>query len=366
MNDRLFSPSFGNRPQVFVGRDGTISEILQGLQEMPGSRDRAVLLLGQRGYGKTVLLLEVADAARKAGYVVASPTVVSSDMLKRILEKLKDEGAPYFEKERKQITGGNINILGFGAGVQLQGTQSPEYSFAKQLSEICEVINQCGKGVLILIDELVANHAELRQLIIAYQEMVGEGRNIALIMAGLPAAVASAMQDHVLTFLNRSKKITLGPLRINEIECYYKNAFAKLGVKISAKLTEKAAAMSEGSPYLMQLIGHYITLGANPGSAVTEAELDEAVGRASEDFRNDICQTSLTPLSEKDIAFLDVMAEEEKEEVDLKAIQEGLKVTPSYVQTYKRRLIQSGIIEAAGRGKVRCTVPFLLEYLKDR
>ena len=57
MIDRLFSPAFGNRPQIFVGRRDTINDVMSGLKEMPGSKERAVLLLGQRGYGKTVLLL---------------------------------------------------------------------------------------------------------------------------------------------------------------------------------------------------------------------------------------------------------------------------------------------------------------------
>ena len=36
-----------------------------------------MLMLGQRGSGKTVLLWELADRARKLGFVVATPTVAS-------------------------------------------------------------------------------------------------------------------------------------------------------------------------------------------------------------------------------------------------------------------------------------------------
>ena len=107
MIDRLFSPAFGNRPQIFVGRRDTINDVMSGLKEMPGSKERAVLLLGQRGYGKTVLLLELADEASQAGYVVASPTVVSTGMLNRILEKLSVAAEPYLPRTKKQLTGGN-------------------------------------------------------------------------------------------------------------------------------------------------------------------------------------------------------------------------------------------------------------------
>ena len=366
MIDRLFSPAFGNRPQIFVGRRDTINDVMSGLKEMPGSKERAVLLLGQRGYGKTVLLLELADEASQAGYVVASPTVVSTGMLNRILEKLSVAAEPYLPRTKKQLTGGSIGALGFSASLSFQGSPTPTPSFARQLSILCEKLNKKDKGVLILIDELVANQEELRQLIIAYQEMVGEGRNIAIIMAGLPSAVASTLQDHVLTFLNRAKKINLEPLKTNEIDCYYQEAFAKLGVRVPDDLRKKASDESQGSPYLMQLIGHYITLGASQEKAITEKDLLEAVRRAKDDYKNDICQTSLAPLSEKDLAFLLAMSQCEGEEIGISSIQEQMHVTSSYVQLYKRRLIQSGIIEPAGRAKVRFAIPFLQEYLLSR
>lgn len=67
MHDEVFSPSFGNRPSFLVGRDQLLVQLEQGLQSQPGSRERAVVILGQRGSGKTVLLWELADRMRKQG-----------------------------------------------------------------------------------------------------------------------------------------------------------------------------------------------------------------------------------------------------------------------------------------------------------
>ena len=62
----MFVPSFGNRPRNLVGREEMISTFEAALQSIPGSRDRAMLMLGQRGSGKTVLLLDFADIAATA------------------------------------------------------------------------------------------------------------------------------------------------------------------------------------------------------------------------------------------------------------------------------------------------------------
>ncbi len=78
VEDTIFSPAFGNRPSCFVGREGILDQLVRGLSSKPGSKDRAVMVLGQRGSGKTVLLWELAERARKAGFVVASPTVAFS------------------------------------------------------------------------------------------------------------------------------------------------------------------------------------------------------------------------------------------------------------------------------------------------
>ena len=90
MTETIFSPSFGNRPSYLVGRGSVISTFISGLEQEPGNRDRAMLMLGQRGSGKTVLLWELADRARKLGFVVATPTVASEDMLERIVEKIQE------------------------------------------------------------------------------------------------------------------------------------------------------------------------------------------------------------------------------------------------------------------------------------
>ena len=76
MYDEVFSPSFGNRPSFLVGREQLLDQLEQGLQSRPGSRERAVVILGQRGSGKTVLLWELADRMRKQGFAVANPTIV--------------------------------------------------------------------------------------------------------------------------------------------------------------------------------------------------------------------------------------------------------------------------------------------------
>lgn len=361
MRDNIFSPSFGNKPGTLVGRDLDIRHLTEGLHTRPGNKERARLIIGQRGLGKTVLLLELAEYARKHNYIVASPTVVSSGMLGRIIEKLDRDGAVLFSNHKVKITGGTVGVLGFTAGIQTENKHEPKASFAAQLLDICEKAGEVGKGVLILVDEVQANRDELKELIIAYQEMVGEGQNIAIVFAGLPAAISRTLNQHVLTFLNRASKLYLQPISRAEISIYYRSCFDSIGIRISDEWVERASEETAGSPYMMQLIGHYITLSASDTGGLTENNYLQALKLAREEFISDICETTLSSLSEIDVAFLRAMSVDE-DATSIKDICARLGVDSAYTQRYKSRLSQAGVISQPRRGYVQYEVPFLREY----
>ncbi len=360
MHDEIFSPSFGNRPSSLVGREQLLRQLEAGLQSRPGSRERAVVLLGQRGSGKTVLLWELADRMRQHGFAVASPTIVSEGMLERILEKIEDDCRNRTDR-KIHLSGGSVGALGFSAGIQFEHTavsSSPQ----QRLVQLCRQLSAKKRGTLILIDELQATSPEIRHLIGTYQEMVGEGLNVALVMAGLPGAVSTTLNDKVLTFLNRARKISLAPLEYGEVDAFFKRSFSTLGIEISNDLRRSATGYTAGSPYLLQLVGHYICLYAED-DAVTKESLDEALETSGKDFKNDVCATTLAALSERDLDFLEAMAVQD-DPASIATVAELMEVTADYAQKYRRRLIDAGVIESAGRGKVTFAVPFLGEYLR--
>lgn len=363
IKDTIFSPAFGNRPTYLVGRELVLEELQAGLGSMPGSKERSVVLLGQRGSGKTVLLWELAERASDLGFVVATPTIVSDGMLSRIVEKVQDSGRRYVPAETR-ISGGSIVALGFELGLEfsreVQETKSDQF----KLTQLVRKLTEQGHGVLILVDELQANSVDVRELVSVYQELIGEGLDVALVMAGLPGAVSATLNDKVLTFLNRARKVSLGPLPEMDVEAFYEGAFKELGVGASSSQVRRATSAAEGSPYLMQLVGHGIVLRAEEGSSLAEEAFDSAVASAAEEFENDVCETTLAALSEMDAKFLGAMARDNEEPCSTSSIADRLGVSTDYAQKYRKRLIDSGVIEAAGWGRVRMCVPLLRDYLR--
>ena len=126
MASKVFSPSFGNRASRLVGRQDVLEQFERCTESAPGNRERALLLLGQRGSGKTVLLWELADMARAGGFAVASPTTASDGMLTRIVEKLQDDSKPFLKSRKSRISGANVGAFGFSAGLHPSRDEGPE------------------------------------------------------------------------------------------------------------------------------------------------------------------------------------------------------------------------------------------------
>lgn len=96
------------------------------------------------------------------------PTIVSSDMLERILENLWVECDHMLGTRGPRVIGGGVSALGFSANLQFATQQEATGSFQRQLTELVDRFNQHGIPVLILIDEVQANSEHIRQLVIAY------------------------------------------------------------------------------------------------------------------------------------------------------------------------------------------------------
>lgn len=78
-----FTPTFGTSPPLLVGRDADLQDFLEGLCGGPGAPERATLVTGLRGTGKTVMLNAYEDLARDEGWLVISETA-TPNLLDRI------------------------------------------------------------------------------------------------------------------------------------------------------------------------------------------------------------------------------------------------------------------------------------------
>ena len=84
-----FTPTFGTSPPLLVGRDIDLDDFREGLRGGPGSPERATLVTGLRGTGKTVMLNAYEDVAGAEGWLVISETATPN-----LIDRITHEHLP--------------------------------------------------------------------------------------------------------------------------------------------------------------------------------------------------------------------------------------------------------------------------------
>ena len=357
----VFLPAFGNKPETIVGRRAVTASFVDGLSCPIGHKQRTSILIGQRGAGKTALLLEFAELAEKRGFVPARVTA-NDDMLEEIIQTIQVGGAKYV-RSPKGVKGFSAGALGFSFGLTFTDETETKYGFRIKLGMLCDELEKHGKGVLILVDEVQPNTEQMRSLAATYQHLIGDGKNIAIAMAGLPSSISGVLNDKILTFLNRAQKIYLEPLPYGDVSVAYATEFSKQGKSIDPGSLDRAVNATRGYPYLYQLIGYYILGYTGDKHVITTAIVEQAVETSKREMIESVFLTVLSSLSGKDIEFLKVMSED-RDASRISEIAARLKVDFPYAQKYRTRLIQAGVIAPTGRGVLAFDIPYLGEYLR--
>ena len=356
-----FTASFGvPSAATYVGREEELAQFRQGLDDRPGSINRAILISGPRGVGKTSLQVEMLGRAKQAGWVTSAVTA-GPGLAERILDKATLAAEHLLPPEPKRLLTG-ISVAGFGLTSDAVPATSP--SWWRRISRLLDVLEEHGTGLVIAIDEVHREEAELRPLFQQYQELVNERRNVAIVLAGLPDATEGLLTEYALTFVQRARRMVLGRIPLPQLTETYLAAIQSEGKGIDAVTAMHAARESEGFPYLFQLVGYFSWQLASAEPKVTSANVDAAIPLATELAGQNLYELEMRGLTSREREFLTaLLADGEPSQVS--AIAQRLKTSTNNVNYYRARLIARGLVEPAGRGRLRLASGFLRRYLAE-
>jgi hypothetical protein len=224
-----------------------------------------------------------------------------------------------------------------------------------------QALNEQGVGLLFTVDEVMPQEKEVVTLVDTFQHFVREKRNVAILMAGLPNNVVQLFQHDSISFLRRAFRRSLDPISIPEVKMAIKKTIELAGRTIEPNALDAAAVITQGFPFMIQLVGYHMFNQSNRKKIV----LDDAVFGieiARADMENMIIDATLRELSDNDIKFLRAMAEDEGDS-RIADIIKRMKVSAANAGYYRRRLIELGVITSVGRGKVSINMPMLKDSL---
>ena len=362
-----FRPTFGASPRVWAGRDAVLQDFGRALQGGPGNPDRSLLISGSRGIGKTVLLTELEDIAIQQGWVVLRASARENMQQVLVESTIPEAIARLEERPKRQLTG--FSVAGIGSVSTHITDSEPAQRLVTQLRRLIDLLHDTG--VLITIDEVQdVDPDDLTQIAIAYQDLVRDDLPVAVAMAGLTRGINQLLDLPGAMVLRRARHYELGPLTLEDARHAFEETSQEGGIVFAA--ADQAAELSQGYPYLVQLLGFLAweravedSLSTIDANVITLATPD-----AVERLGLQVHQPALRDVPPKQLEFLQTMALLEEQagtpEVPVAHVAELMGTTTTSVSDTRQKLIDRDLITPAGWGLVEFAQPYLGQYLRER
>lgn len=372
-----FKPTAGKMPPILIGRQSVIDDFTEGLDNGAGAPGRLMLITGQRGYGKTVMLTEFSRIARARGWETYDDTAAEG-LTERLTQKLSSG-----QSKVGQISiDPSLSIPGVGSLHLGQAALKPSSASSLDLRDALNLQlkkARKGKGVLITIDEAQAMSmddivavATAVQHVTRDQDLTdapdSEKRGVALALAALPALVDEILNDRIVTFLRRALRHELSDIPLPDVRTAYMETIEESGKHITEEVAREAAELSQGYPYMVQLVGYYMWQFAHRRHSrqIEESDLENGSESAREVFYEAVCAPAYESLRQPQQEFLDAMASDWPQPSNVSEVAKRVGRSRSWAAKYRSSLIEENVIREAGHGNVAYTIPHFGSYMQAR
>lgn len=383
MKPNPFKPTAGKMPPVLIGRQSVIDDFTEALDNGAGAPGRLMLISGNRGYGKTVILSELKRIALSKGWDVVSETA-SIGMTERLATALSARQSP--SRRSAKLKSVNVSPSIGIAGVATASLGSVSFTSTEQgVLTLRDAVNarlksmKPGTGILFTIDEAQAISMEnmvvlatMVQHVIADQDMENvpdtQKKGVALAFAALPSLVDDLQNNKVLTFLRRSQREELAEVPLPDVRDAYVQTVRQAGKTIDEQTALAAAREGEGHPYLIQLVGYYMWRSAEKRGSDYIEEQDVIAGKADAllVFYDAVCAPMYYNLRSPERLLIEAMARDKSGVSNVADIAKRTQRTQSWVSKYRASLIREHVVEALGYGQLRFVSPHLGEYIREK
>lgn len=357
-----FTPLFGKVPAVMAGREDIIEDMIDAFEGNGSSPDLCSIFTGPRGSGKTALLRYLGYRAEQAGWIVAS-TTASKGMLDDLLERAFAASAHLVDiKGGKKLSGIEIAQLG---GLSWDNPSDQQGNWRSRISDLLDQLSKTNTGLLLTVDEVDSSLDEMTELVTVFQHLVGEDRKVALLMAGLPYRVSTLLRGKSTSFLRRAAQHGLASIPKYEVKEAFRLTIEEGGKSIGDDALELAADAIKGFPFMFQLVGYRSWNAVRDDSAIDVAAVEKGVSIARDELATRVFDATLLELSKGDIEFLGAM-DKSGGLTERAVIAKRTNRSSSWVSTYKKRLLEAGVIEETRPGCYSFALPGFDEYLEEQ
>ena len=386
-----FTPGYGVLPEVWAGREREFADFDQVVLPRVRGRmyERARLVTGDRGVGKTVFLTHLEDDARAAGCWPVRVSARRGDALVRdlLVATARRVGAHdrSFAVNRSlgrllQVIAG-ITVGPRGVEVDVDSARpdtvaDPGEALASLLVVAARSAASHGAALILLLDE-TQNAADetLGDVCHALQqaqttadtatgprgEQLRRYVPLAVYIAGLPGIVDKIRRAGA-TFFERSAVLDFGLLAEPDVRAALAAAAGNREVSVDADALDAMVEAIGGYPYFLHVIGRQVWL-AGDGPVITRTDADAGITAARTEMAR-FYGERVRDLGEIQHDWLMAAARLPPSERTVGAVAAAMHRSSSQLGSTVNGLVDRGLIRyAPGRGRFEFALPGLAEHL---
>lgn len=371
-----FNPQLPARPEFFVGREPEIIEFEKHLSQTMHSSPMNLSITGNRGMGKTSILVKFEEIAKSNNCLVlrlsnyegnVSNIVELTDYLtmnlqREIMSKSPIEKAVEWMKTLKP----SIKWTEFDLTVEQK--QIMQEIFRERLQKMWAKCKDNYKAIVILIDEAEALEkiegvlAFLREV---FQRLSSEA-NYMVVLAGklnFPERMSESFSP-----LNRFFPCQrLYPLKYEELSNYVRNRLKSVDTELEEMTLDYLFKKSEGHPYVLVAMCYLIFDSLNENEKqitldIIKRSQEKVKAKLIEDFFAPMYHP-LTPKA-KDI-LKTIIKHASNTKFSFKDAVNWTNLERNNLSPYIQELLRKGILNKPERGQYEIFHALFLEYVKE-
>jgi AAA ATPase domain len=365
-------------PAELAGREEVLEDLLEAIEVAAhdGRMPRPTLLVGTRGVGKTVLLSEAAAiAGSRFGWPrvhaeIRPDTPFTPDLVDAIGRACDQLRQPRRKRPlRAETMTVRAGLPGVGGEIRFArvngGESDPTAVLRPALTELAELMDQSGSGVVLTLDEAhLASRSELAALAALLQEGTGERWPLVVVLAGLPLM---RNPERSVTYLERGAWHELGLLNCQDAARALRRPAEAAGRQVDDAAIDLLAQASGGYPYAVQLYGHHAWRASLERERIDLAAAEAALPRVQKELERGLYAArwaAASPMQRQYLVAIATVAAH-GQPATTRNVAAELGRQPKQLSTVRDDLLKQGTL-TTDDGELRFTIPGMSAYVLAR
>jgi GTPase SAR1 family protein len=379
-----FAPGAGTPPPELAGRDTLRETVRVAIERVRrGLPTKSILMVGQRGVGKTVLLDRMREDAEQAGIQTlrveapenrSLPAMLAPQLRQSLLSLSRNENAKDLAQRALRALAGFAKALkvkyqdievGFDFEPEpgLADNGDLEHDLQALLEAAGAAAQRAETAIVMFVDELqYVGEEELAVLITALHRTAQRRLPVVMVGAGLPqlrgrTGRAKSYVERLFDFPE------IGALPPEDAELAIAKPARDAGVDVTPAALDRIVSETRGYPYFLQEWGKH-SWDAAKESPITEMDVESASTLAVAALDESFFRVRFDRLTPGEKRYIRAMAELGKGPHRSGDIAEQLGRAVTSLGPTRNNLIAKGMIWSPSHGDTAFTVPLFDEFMR--